>query len=136
MVPSLPELPTILIADDDAIFLGITASMVKTLGYPVITAPDGAEALELFKKNADNIGCVLLDLHMPKMSGILAFHQIRKLRENVLVIIVSGCLTDVRREQLAPLRPTSYLEKPVTFDVLSEVLSASLASSGSAPHSC
>jgi len=129
-------MPTILIADDDAIFLGITASMVKALGYPVLTAPDGAEALELFEQNADNIGCVLLDLHMPKMNGISAFHRIRKLHEHVLVIIVSGCLDDARREQLAPLRPTSYLRKPVTFDVLSEVLNSSLARGGSPSRSC
>jgi len=73
---------------------------------------------------------------MPKMNGISAFHRIRKLHEHVLVIIVSGGLDDARREQLAPLRPTSYLRKPVTFDVLSEVLKSSLARGGSPSRSC
>ncbi len=120
----LTDLPTILIADDDAIFLGITAAMAKKLGYTVITAPDGIDAVELFERNGKSIGLVLLDINMPKMNGLAAFQHIRNLSQKVKVVIVSGCLNNAKREQFSPLHPTAYIEKPVSFDTLSEVLSS------------
>lgn len=121
----MKDLPTILIADDDAIFLGIAASMIKNLGYPVIKAFNGVDAVELFTRNKQHIGAVLLDINMPEMDGVDAFHCIRELCQKVRVIIVSGCLNDAKREQLSPLGPTAYIEKPISFDALSSVINSS-----------
>ncbi|WP_167505857.1 response regulator [Desulfosediminicola flagellatus] len=120
----MKDLPTILIADDDAIFLGIAAAMIRNMGYPVITALNGVDAVELFTTNKKNIGMVLLDINMPEMNGVDAFQHIRTLCQEVKVVIVSGCLNDTKREQLSPLSPTAYIDKPISFDALSGVLSS------------
>ena len=124
MIIFLKNLPTILIADDDAIFLGVAASMVKNMGYPVITALNGVAAVELFTRNKQSIGVVLLDINMPEMNGIEAFQCIRTLCPKVKVVIVSGCLNDTKREQLSPLSPAAFMEKPISFDALSDVLTS------------
>ncbi len=120
----MKDMPTIMIADDDAIFLGVAASMVKNMGYHVITAPNGIDAVELFTRNKQRIGVVLLDLNMPEMNGDDAFQHIRTLCQKVKVIIVSGCLNNTKREQLSPLSPTAFIEKPISFDSISGVLSS------------
>lgn len=118
------DLPTILIADDDPIFLGIVTTMVRNLGHPVITANNGVDALELFTKNDKSIGLVLLDINMPEMNGADVFQHIRTLCKKVKVVIVSGCLNDKMREQLSPLNPTAYITKPISFDALSGILNS------------
>ncbi len=115
---------TILIADDDPIFLGIATTMVRSIGYPVITAPNGVDALELFTKNENSIGLVLLDINMPGMNGVDVFQHIRTLCKEVKVVIVSRCVNDKIRKQLSPLSPTAYIKKPISFDVLSGVLNS------------
>lgn len=98
--------------------------MVKNLGYTVITADNGIDALELFEINEKSIGLILLDINMPKMNGIAAFERIRNLCHTVKVVIVSGCLNDANREQLSALHPTAYINKPISFDALSDILTS------------
>lgn len=124
IVHLMPDLPTILIADDDPIFLGITAAMVQSMGFSAITAVDGIDALQSFTKNEKHIGYVLLDINMPKMNGIAVFQRIRNLCHRVKIVIVSGCINDAMRAQLSPLRPTAYLKKPVSFEELSTILTS------------
>ena len=118
----MSQLPAVLIVDDDDIFLKITESMMKMLGYPVMTASDGIEAIEIFKKHTDEIGCVVLDIHMPRMNGIVTLQNLREIRENVQVLIASGYLGETNLAQLTSLQPAGYLKKPVSFDAFSEVL--------------
>lgn len=114
--------PRILIVDDDAIFLNLTVAMVEKMGYAVITAPDGIEAIELFERKQESISLVMLDINMPKMNGIDAFKRIRELCKKVNVVIVSGCLDDAKRKRISPLRPTAYINKPLSFGLLADVL--------------
>ncbi len=119
---NMSQITTVLIVDDDDVFLKITESMVKMLGYPVMTAGDGVEAIEIFKKHAYEIGCVVLDIHMPRMNGIETLQNLREIRENVQVLIASGYLIETNLAQLTPLQPAGYLKKPVSFDTFSEIL--------------
>jgi two-component system, cell cycle sensor histidine kinase and response regulator CckA len=117
-----PQRPAVLIADDEDIYLVITESMVKNLGLPVMTAHDGAEALAIFQEHPDEIGCVILDIQMPRMDGIATFRGLKKIRDNVLVIIASGYLDMANIEQLDRLHPIGYLEKPFTYQSISDLL--------------
>ncbi|HBG19523.1 MAG TPA: hypothetical protein DDY32_09695 [Desulfobulbaceae bacterium] len=109
---------SVLIVDDEEIFLTITSEMVKKFGLPAMLARDGLEAVEIFKRHGTEIVCVLLDLQMPRMNGIDAFRHIRKLDEKMPVIITSGYLTDTNLGLLQPLNPAGYLKKPVSFEDL------------------
>lgn len=125
-----PQRPAVLIADDEDIYLVITESMVKKLGLPVMTARDGVEALAIFQAHPDEIGCVILDIQMPRMDGIDTFRGLKKIRDNVLVIIASGYLDRANIEQLNSLHPIGYLEKPFTYQSISDLLRRYLPAGG------
>jgi CheY-like chemotaxis protein len=118
----MSQLPVVLIVDDDDIVLSVVESMVQMLGFPVMTACDGIEAIAIFREHADDIGCVVLDIQMPRMNGIMTFQQLREIRENIQVIIASGYLGEANLDQLGPLQPAGYLQKPVFFQAFSELL--------------
>lgn len=118
----MPQRPAVLIVDDDRIYLTIAEAMVKRMGYPVMVAGDGKEAISLYEKHADDIGCVLLDIQMPRMNGIAVLEHLRKIREDARVIIVSGYINLANRERLDPLHPLEYLNKPVEYQTLMGIL--------------
>ena len=81
---------TILVAEDNDGVLELIKDVLISLGYKVIVARDGAEAISEFKLNADAISLVLLDMQMPKASGQEAYESIRKIKSQVPVILTSG----------------------------------------------
>lgn len=119
---SLPQLPAVLIADDDNIHQAIISAMVKKMGFAVFAAYDGIQAVETFEKHEESIGCILLDIQMPNMNGIQVLEHLRKVGTEVPVIIVSGYLDKAKREQLDSLYPQGYLSKPIDYQLLSEEL--------------
>jgi signal transduction histidine kinase len=95
---------TILLADDDDGMRQSAHEMLQELGYHVILASGGREAVSFFKSNADRIQLVILDIMMPKLDGPHAYEQIAAVHPNVPVIFTSGyfssgtkCLTAVPR---------------------------------------
>lgn len=118
----MPNSPAILIVDDDDVFLTVVESMLQMLGLPVMKAHDGIEAITIFKEHVNDIGCVILDIHMPRMDGIETFRYLKEIRENVQVIIISGYLDEANLAQLNPLHPAGNLQKPVSFQTLSDLL--------------
>ncbi len=115
-------IPTVLVVDDDDVFRSVVEAMVQTLGYPVMKACDGIEAIKIFQEHANEIGCIVLDIQMPRMNGIMTFQHLKEMRDNVRVIIASGYLDDTNLEKLDPLQPVGYLQKPVFFETLSDLL--------------
>jgi CheY-like chemotaxis protein len=82
-------------------------------GYRVLTAQDGAEAVEVFRREADRIGVVVLDATMPRMSGRQAFDAIRAVAPSVPVLFASGYPAgEFLPEQ--PYPNTAFLNKPYT----------------------
>jgi two-component system, cell cycle sensor histidine kinase and response regulator CckA len=81
---------TILLVDDEPAVLASTAAMLLELGYRVIEAQDGLEALDRFQQAAEEIALVLLDLTMPRMNGHETLHQLQKIKPDVKVILCSG----------------------------------------------
>lgn len=123
----MPQQPVVLIVDDEEICLTIASEMVKKIGLPVLMARDGIEAVELFEQHSRQIGCVLMDLQMPRMNGIDACRRIRAMDETMPVIITSGYLNGTYLDLLKPLHPAGYLTKPVSFKDLAEFLKLLLA---------
>lgn len=122
----MPPQPLVLIVDDEVIYQTIVSSMVKKLGLPTLTASDGREAVDIFTQHRQEICCILMDLQMPHMNGMDAFRLIREMDANIPVILASGYLDSYNRALLEPLQPTAYLQKPVGFEELSELLSGFL----------
>jgi CheY-like chemotaxis protein len=87
---ALKGLETILIVDDDEQTRGYISSMLKDYGYKVYEAKDGQEALKIFERNKDQIALSLVDLIMPGIPGIEVMRQIKKIKPEAKVIIISG----------------------------------------------
>ena len=62
--------------DDEELVLDVCRDMLVNLGFSALTAENGLEAVEVFKRRASDIDCVILDLSMPKMDGLAAFKEI------------------------------------------------------------
>ncbi|MGZ9196963.1 MAG: PAS domain S-box protein, partial [Candidatus Deferrimicrobiaceae bacterium] len=70
---------TVLLADDEEMVRQVGVGMLESLGFRVLTATDGQEAVEVFRTHMDEIRCVVLDLTMPRMDGEETFREIRRL---------------------------------------------------------
>jgi len=80
----------VLLVDDEAVILEITQAALGALGFEVVTAVDGLEALEAFKKAPREFTLVLMDVTMPRMDGIEALHTMRAIRSEVPIVLCSG----------------------------------------------
>jgi two-component system, cell cycle sensor histidine kinase and response regulator CckA len=110
---------TVLLVDDEETVRITTGRMLEGIGFSVITAGDGHEAVETFAKNPD-VRFVLLDLSMPRMDGVEAFRAIRKIRADVRVLLMSGFtkIEAMKRFRMDGLG--GFIQKPFTMRQLAE----------------
>ncbi len=118
---------TILVADDDEMVRASAVASVKELGFASLTAANGCEAVDLFRKHRDSIDCVLLDLRMPVMGGEEAFTKLGELADDVRVVLCSGFADDAAARRLTEKGISAILKKPYTIDQLEAVLQSLLA---------
>ena len=121
------EKALILLVDDDETVRTVGRRMLERAGYAVLLAVDGREAVSCFEKDSDRIKCVLLDLTMPRMGGAEAFKELRKIRDDVLVIASSGYDEEALRTRFEGLEVAGYLQKPYTAESLCEMLAKLIA---------
>ena len=98
-----PEVVLVLVVDDDRDLLELAAEVITRLGYYVITARDGFEALDLLRKNR-HIRILFSDIRMPGMDGEELAEAARQIRPGLRVILTSGA----RR----PRQPVDFVPKP------------------------
>jgi PAS domain S-box-containing protein len=81
---------TVLVVDDEPVARHVASRMTALIGFTVVTACDGLEAVEVVQERGDDLQCVLLDLTMPRMDGEETFRKIRPLAPDLPVILSSG----------------------------------------------
>jgi CheY-like chemotaxis protein len=109
---------TVLIVDDEVLVLDVCREMLVNLGFSVLTAENGLEAVEVFKRRAPDIDCILLDLSMPKMDGIAAFGEIIRIRPDAKVILSSGYHEQETSGRFHDKKPAGFIQKPYTLNNL------------------
>jgi len=112
---------SILIAEDDASNYLFIESFLRRAKARIIWAKDGIQALETMKEDQD-IHIVLMDLRMPKMNGIEATREIRKIRKSVPIIALTAYAFANDRQKALNAGCNAYLSKPVKLDELSDVI--------------
>ncbi len=121
--------PNILIADDDRDFRESLAEVFARRGYCTRLAADGCEAVEMVRKHT-GLHVVLLDVHMPRLSGLEALVQIRKVIETTLpCILMSAQLDEAIVRQAEELRTAQVLAKPFTLRTLTGTVEQILSQS-------
>jgi len=111
--------PVILFADDDNSCLDISVQMLKRLGYTVLQARDGQEAVDVYKNNQDSVDLVILDMKMPHNGGH-TFDQLRKINADLRIILTSGFTEDYRIRKLIKQGCNGFLQKPFDLKILSQ----------------
>ena len=92
--------------------------MIELMGFEVLEAADGREAVEVFRKNLDAISFVLLDLTMPRMDGEECFHALLELKSDVPVILSSGYSEQEITGRFAGLGIRGFIQKPYGFETI------------------
>ena len=110
----------VLIVDDEALVRESLNDLLEHLGYKVVQAENGMEALAILEKNPD-IQLAIVDFAMPQMSGIQTIRAIRKINPNIRIILSSG-FADQERAVTPNSGIQAFLQKPVQLESLAETL--------------
>lgn len=113
---------TILLVDDEEMIADVAREMLSQLGYAVIVAGSGAEAIERLTENSDSVMLVILDLIMPDMNGSEAFEQLKALQPDLKVLLASGYSLNGQAESLMQQGCNGYIQKPFNLTELSRKL--------------
>lgn len=113
---------TILLVDDEEAIRILGKRMLERLGFEVITASDGREALDVFEKMHERIQCVVLDLTMPHMDGEEAFREMRRVKKDVTVVLASGYSEQDISERFVGKGLAGFVQKPYQSMCLAETL--------------
>ncbi len=114
---------TLLLVDDEAFILQMTSAALEGSGYRVLTARDGAAAIDVFARHRDEIAVVLLDMMMPGLDGLQTLDQLRRIDPEVLVIACSGLRTSQREAEVLQRGAKAFLPKPYSEEELLQTLS-------------
>jgi CheY-like chemotaxis protein len=104
--------PSILITDDDLAFRETVSGMLEPRGFRTLLASDGEEALRIMDR--EEIHLMLLDMHMPRLSGLETLRRVRQARLRLPCILLSAALDEAIIEQARMADAFSILSKPVS----------------------
>jgi PAS domain S-box-containing protein len=113
---------TLLLVDDQESIREVSQDMLTALGYHVLLAESGGEAIEIFKKRKAEIELVILDMIMPEMSGGDTFDVLRKIEPEVKVVLSSGYSLNGQAAQILERGCNGFIQKPFSIEVLSQKL--------------
>jgi two-component system, cell cycle sensor histidine kinase and response regulator CckA len=114
---------TILMADDEEMIRDMSRMILENLGYRVILAADGQESVDAFLENRDAIDLVVLDISMPRLSGLEAMRRVLTNAPETKVILSSGYSeTSLGRKHIRQLGAADYILKPFTPPMIAQVV--------------
>jgi len=121
---------TVLLVEDEEIVRRMAEIMLTSLGFKVLVANDGIEAVEMFRQHSNQIHVVVSDLSMPRMNGWETMTALRRLKPDIPVVLVSGH-DESKAIADQPERPQSFLHKPYQMAELKEAVKKAMRGEGS-----
>lgn len=113
---------SILLIDDEEAVRSIGAKMLRKIGFTVTTASNGIEALKIFREKPAEFAFVLLDLTMPQMSGEECFRELRRIDNDVRIIMTSGYNEQDVTQRFVGKGLTGFLAKPFQISNMKDVI--------------
>ncbi|MSP56867.1 MAG: PAS domain S-box protein, partial [Myxococcales bacterium] len=110
----------ILVVDDEQAIRTFASDVLTGLGFLVLTAADGVEALQVIGAHSGQVDAVLLDMTMPRMGGEEAFREMRKVKPDIRVLLSSGYNEQDATSRFAGRGLAGFLQKPYTAQELAE----------------
>ena len=120
------KLAQILVIDDDAVLRSLYTEWLGREGHRVFTAEDGEAGLSYYKRHTDEIDLVILDVVMPRRSGIEVFHSIKAINPEAKIILSSGYSPQIDALSRVVGQGVPFLPKPCPLGKLSETVDSVL----------
>ncbi|UDQ98912.1 response regulator [Lentisphaerota bacterium WC36G] len=113
---------TVLIVDDQETIWDYLIEALQTLGYTVLLAENGQDAVDIYQNNPNEIDLILLDMIMPVLNGHDAFIEIQKIDPDVCVLLSSGYVSEEEVQDLIKLGASGFLNKPHRLPVVAQAI--------------
>jgi CheY-like chemotaxis protein len=110
---------TVLLVDDEEVILEVGRELLEALGYRVLLAQDGKEAVKVYGKNQDKIDIVVLDVVMPGMGGGEVYDRMKDINPDIKVLLSSGFSIDGEASKILERGCNGFIQKPFTMQELS-----------------
>lgn len=111
---------TILLVDDEVIIADVASEMLENLGYTVILAMNGREAIEIYEREQSKVNLVILDLIMPGMNGSKTFDYLKQINPDVKVLLSSGYSLSGEASSIMERGCRGFIQKPYDINKLSQ----------------
>jgi CheY-like chemotaxis protein len=100
----------------------LVKDILEDIGYHVLAAADGLEALEIYRGKTAQIDLVILDMTMPVMGGRETFEKLKELNPDVRAILSTGYSEDDRARQMLAMGVKAFVQKPYRIDDLASAV--------------
>jgi len=116
----------VLVVDDEATVRRLARAMLERIGFEVICAADGNEAIALLRRHADRVRAVVLDMTMHPLDGAATFRELRRVRDDVRVVLSSGYSEQDATRAFDGVGLAGFLQKPYRLEDLTAVMRTAL----------
>ncbi len=110
---------TILFVDDEDVIIDVNREILESLGYKVVAAKSGQEALEVYRKLQSKINLIILDMIMPGMDGEATYDSLKKVNPEIRVILSSGYSKNEQAKAILEKGCQAFIQKPFSISDLS-----------------
>jgi two-component system cell cycle sensor histidine kinase/response regulator CckA len=110
---------TILFVDDEDVIIDVNREILESLGYKVVAAKSGQEAIEVYRKLQGKIDLIILDMIMPGMDGEMTYDSLKKVNADVRVILSSGYSKNEQAKAILEKGCQAFIQKPFSISDLS-----------------
>ncbi len=124
----------ILLVDDEALVINVGVQLLKKLGYTVLEAQSGREAIKIFMEGNHAIDMVILDMVMPDMSGGEVYDRIKRIDSNVKVLLSSGYSINGQATEILKRGCEGFIQKPYSMEDFSKKIREVLNKPQKSPH--
>ncbi len=111
---------TILLIDDEEMIIKVGEELLQELGYKVISARSGDEAIQIYERNADKIDLIVMDMIMPGMGGGETFDRLKAMNPAIKVLLSSGYSINGQASKILERGCDGFIQKPFNINQLSE----------------
>jgi two-component system, cell cycle sensor histidine kinase and response regulator CckA len=112
----------ILIVEDELELLELLRSLLESSGYRVLTAKDGAQAIDLFEQNSEDLSLVISDIELPHLGGLDAIKRMKQTNANVRLVLASGYVYPEIKTKLELVGVDAFLPKPYVPEEILEMI--------------
>jgi len=113
---------TVLLVDDEDMIIDVGEGILKELGYTVLIARSGKEAIRLYKRKQDEIDIVILDMIMPQIGGGVTYDRLKKINPDIKVLLSSGYSINGQATEILERDCNGFIQKPFNMRGLSQVM--------------